>query len=69
MRVILYTKPACPFCASARLSLRMRGIDFDEYNVKADPQRLAEMLRLNGGLRRIPTIVEGEKVSIGFGGY
>ncbi len=69
MRVVLYTKPACPFCASARLSLKIRSIEFAEYNVKADPQRLAEMLRLNGGLRRVPTIVEGEKVSVGYGGY
>jgi len=37
-------------------------------NVKGDAARLDEMLRWSGGARAVPVIVEGEKVTIGFGG-
>lgn len=37
-------------------------------DVKADPSRMEEMLRLSNGERQVPVIVEGEKVTIGFGG-
>lgn len=29
---------------------------------------MSEMLELSGGKRKVPVIVEGEKVTIGFGG-
>jgi hypothetical protein len=37
-------------------------------DVKEDAQALAEMLRLTEGNRRVPVMLEGDKVSIGFGG-
>jgi len=37
-------------------------------DVKADGQALAEMLQLTQGSRKVPVLVEGEKISIGFGG-
>jgi glutaredoxin len=37
-------------------------------DVKEDAQALAEMLRLTQGSRRVPVLVEGEKIGIGFGG-
>jgi len=37
-------------------------------DVKADAQAMAEMLRLTHGSRQVPVLVEGEKISIGFGG-
>jgi hypothetical protein len=36
--------------------------------VKAHPERLEEMLRYSRDVRKVPVIVEGEKVSIGYGG-
>jgi hypothetical protein len=36
--------------------------------VKSDSSRLDEMLRLNNNDRRVPTIVEGGKVTVGYGG-
>jgi hypothetical protein len=36
--------------------------------VKQDPIRLEEMLLHSKGIRKVPVIVEGEKVSIGYGG-
>jgi len=37
-------------------------------DVIADAQAMTEMLRLTQGNRRVPVLVEGEKLSIGFGG-
>jgi len=37
-------------------------------DVKEDAQALAEMLRLTEGNRQVPVMVEGDKISIGFGG-
>jgi len=36
--------------------------------VKASPQNLEAMLKISGGARKVPVIVEGEKVTVGFGG-
>ena len=37
-------------------------------DVKEDAEALEEMLRLTSGNRRVPVVVEGGKISIGFGG-
>jgi glutaredoxin 3 len=37
-------------------------------DVKEDDQALAAMLELTHGNRRVPVMVEGGKISIGFGG-
>jgi glutaredoxin len=37
-------------------------------DVKEDAQAMEEMLRLTHGNRQVPVVVEGEKISIGFGG-
>jgi len=36
--------------------------------VKKDPVKLEEMPRLSKGVRQVPVVVEGEKVSVGYGG-
>jgi glutaredoxin len=36
--------------------------------VKKDAVKLEEMLRLSKGVREVPVVVEGEKVSVGYGG-
>jgi hypothetical protein len=36
--------------------------------VKADKANLDEMLKHSGGQRKVPVIVEGEKVTVGYGG-
>jgi len=36
--------------------------------VKQDPGRLEEMLKLSGGRRVVPVIVEGGHVKVGYGG-
>jgi len=37
-------------------------------DVKSDSTKLEEMLRHTNGVREVPVIVEGDKVTIGYGG-
>lgn len=67
--VTVYTKPGCPYCAAAKDDLQQRGIQYTEHNVQADRSALRRMLELNGNQRRVPTLVEGGKVTVGFHGY
>jgi glutaredoxin 3 len=65
----VYTKPGCPYCAAAKSDLQKRGIRYTEHDVRASPSVLRQMLELNGGQRRVPTIVQGDEVTVGFQGY
>ncbi|HSJ57140.1 MAG TPA: glutaredoxin family protein [Anaerolineae bacterium] len=67
--VTIYTKPGCPYCAAAKEDMQQRGIHYTEHNVKADAPALQRMLALNGNRRHVPTIVQGDRVTVGFGGY
>ena len=40
----------------------------DYRDVKKSPADLAEMLKHSGGGRQVPVIVEGGRVTIGYGG-
>ena len=66
--VKVYIKQGCPYSAAAKDDLRKRNIKFKEFDVEADPAYLQEMLKFSGGKRSVPVIVEGEKVTVGFGG-
>ena len=46
---------------------RSAKFPFRYINVKADKAELERMIRLSGG-RAVPVIVEGGKVTVGFGG-
>ena len=65
----IYTKPGCPYCAAAKADFERRGVRFVEHNAKDDPAALQRMLELNGGRRSVPTIVDGDQVTVGFNGY
>jgi len=64
-KVIIYGKAGWPFTDKAR---SVYGDQAEYIDVKADAQKLEEMLKLSGGVRKVPVIVEESRVSIGFGG-
>jgi glutaredoxin 3 len=37
-------------------------------DVLSDPDKLSSMMKYSNGMRKVPIIVEGDKVSIGFNG-
>jgi glutaredoxin len=60
MDLVLYTTAWCGDCRRAKQFLNERGIAFSEVNVDEDPEAEDLVLRVNDGLRKVPTIrVEG----------
>jgi glutaredoxin len=43
-------------------------VPFEYVNVKKNPAELQRMLGFSKGRRAVPVIVEGDRVTIGFGG-
>lgn len=64
-KIVIYGKQGCPFTDKARAAYGSSAIYID---VEADKAKLQEMITLSGGERKVPVIVEGGKVKIGYGG-
>ncbi len=67
-KVIIFGTDACPYTTAAREDYSKRNVALEYKNVKEDKSALDEMLQYSRGSRDQPVIVEGGKVSIGFGG-
>jgi glutaredoxin 3 len=66
--VTIYTKTGCPYCAAALKHYAEQGVAFEEINVSDRPEEKKTVLKLTGGKRMVPVIVEGGAVKVGFGG-
>ncbi len=55
----LYTTRWCADCRWTKQFLRERGIAFEEINVDEDPEAEELILRVNHGLRKVPTVEVG----------
>ncbi len=67
-KITIFTKPGCPFCQAAKDDLNIRGIEYEEVNVLADEKGKQKVFELTGQYN-VPVILNGDDVSIGFGGY
>lgn len=63
--IVVYGKAGCPYTQRA---LSDYGDKAKYFDVKLDNEKLEEMLKLSGGVRKVPVIVEGGKVTVGYGG-
>jgi glutaredoxin len=52
----------------AREAYEKKGYEVDYRDVVKDRSYIDEMIARSGGRRQVPVIVEGEKVTIGYGG-
>ena len=66
--VLIYGKDSCPYTAAAVEDYQARNVPVRYVNVKKDRAELDKMIALTGGGRRVPVIVEGGRVTVGFGG-
>ena len=66
--VLIFGKDTCPYTQAARDDYERRNLAVQYFNVKKSPADLERMLGYSGGRRLVPVIVEGSKVTIGFGG-
>lgn len=68
-RLELYGTRWCPYTAEMREDLEWRGIAFVEYDVELDAAARERLLRLTGGRRAVPVLVEdGQVIRIGWQG-
>ena len=66
--VTIFGKDTCPYTTAAREDYERRGVAFTYVNVKKNAAELERMLGYSKGRRAVPVIVEGDGVTIGFGG-
>jgi len=64
-KVVIYTKPFCPYCARAENLLRKKGVDFEEIVASMDPEKREEMRQRSGRLT-YPQIFVGDTHIGGF---
>jgi thioredoxin reductase (NADPH) len=67
MRVVLYGADWCHDCVRSKRFLREHGIEFDEYNIVAQPELADEVVAYNikaglGPRRRIPVILIDDRI-------
>ena len=65
--ITIYITPTCPFCKAAKEDLDRKGAKYKEIDVSKDAEGLEKMLRISGK-RFVPVMVNGENVTVGFGG-
>lgn len=58
-KVVIYTKPFCPYCARAEALLARKGVDYEEIVASIDPE-LREEMRRRSGRMTYPQIFIGD---------
>ena len=67
-RVTIYTHPDCPYSLEAKNELDRNKLEFDEIDLSVITAAWSDVEKLTGGQRITPVIVDGDSVTIGFGG-
>ena len=62
--VLLYTRTGCSFCDAKRAELAARGATIREINLSDRPQAVAELMKLTGGRRIVPVVVDGSRIEV-----
>jgi len=62
--VLLYTMSGCPHCDAMRAALAARGVTVDEIDVGVRRELVPELLKLTGGRRVVPVVVENGKILV-----
>ena len=66
--LLIFGKDTCPYTNAARAHYLSRSKEFQFINVKNNPADLERMLAYSGGKTEVPVIVDGDTVTVGFGG-
>jgi glutaredoxin len=62
--VLLYSKAGCPHCDAQRAALAARGVVVDEIDVGVRREAIPELLKLTGGRRVVPVVVESGSILV-----
>lgn len=67
-KIKIYGKDIWPFTNAAREAYDKKGVEIEYINVIDNPLKLDEMLKYSGGKRKVPVILEGDNVILGYNG-
>ena len=67
-KVLIFGKDAWPYTRAAREAFAKEGRRVDYFDVVKDAKYIDTMLKHSDGARKVPVIVEGESVTIGYDG-
>ncbi len=59
-KIEIYTKFACPYCVRARMLLKRKGVEFEEYDITLGGAKREEMLQRAPAARTVPQIFIGD---------
>jgi len=59
-KIEIYTKFACPYCVRAKMLLKHKGVDFEEFDITLGGEKRDEMLRRAPDARTVPQIFVGD---------
>ncbi len=65
MKVIVYSTSACPYCSMAKQYFKEKGVEFEDIDVSANPEKGQEMVE-KSGQQGVPVIDIDGKIIIGF---
>ena len=56
LKIVVYSKSACPQCESAKMLLKTRSLGFEEVKIDDEAQRLAFYEKCGPSVRQMPQI-------------
>lgn len=56
LRIVVYSKSACPQCDSAKMLLTSRSLDYQEIKIDDEAERLAFFQKCGPSVRQMPQI-------------
>jgi glutaredoxin 3 len=63
VRVEIYTKFLCPYCARAKKLLGEKGVEYEEHEVGMDSEKRAEMIQRANGRTTVPQVfIDGRHI-------
>ncbi len=56
LKIVVYSKSACPQCDSAKMLLKSKSLDFEEIKIDDEEERLAFYAKCGPSVRQMPQI-------------
>jgi glutaredoxin len=56
LKIVVYSKSACPQCDSAKMLLKTKSLDFEEVKIDDEAERLAFYEKCGPSVRQMPQV-------------
>ena len=56
LKIVVYSKSACPQCESAKMLLKTKSLDFEEIKIDGEAERMAFYEKCGPSVRQMPQI-------------